>query len=175
MKGIVAGVRRYEASDSEWERVKEYLPPERTGGRGRPSGDNRNALNSILWMARSGVAWDFGPNSVEIGNDSSGYSLVDYSYRQHREIFRQYQDITKPKQREQFRNDHHAEIALYEAAKRYLYGVMNGRASLPIKGWQDERGKLANERGALNWEYVSLKAEVQSVERIQRAVVDIMM
>ncbi len=54
---MAATVRRYEASESEWERVKEYLPPERTGERGRPSGDNRNALNGILWMARSGAAW----------------------------------------------------------------------------------------------------------------------
>ena len=49
--------RRYEASDSEWERVKDFLPPERTGEPGRPSGDNRTALNGILWMARSGAPW----------------------------------------------------------------------------------------------------------------------
>jgi transposase len=49
--------RRYEASDSEWERIKDLLPPERTGGPGRPSGDNRNALNGILWIARSGAPW----------------------------------------------------------------------------------------------------------------------
>lgn len=49
--------RRYEASDSEWERVKDYLPPERTGEPGRPSGDNRKALNGILWIARSGAPW----------------------------------------------------------------------------------------------------------------------
>ncbi len=95
-------------------------------------------------------------------------------YRQHREIFRQYQSIAGPKQREKFRNEHHAEIALYEAAKRYLDGVMNGRTSLPVKMWRDERGALADERNALNREYVSLKAEVQSVERIRRAVEDIM-
>jgi len=49
--------RRYEASDSEWERVKDFLPPEHTGEPGRPSGDNRTALNGILWMARSGAPW----------------------------------------------------------------------------------------------------------------------
>ena len=95
-------------------------------------------------------------------------------YRQHREVFRQYQGITKPKQREQFYEDHQAEIALYEAAKRYLDGVMNGRTSLPVKAWRDERGRLADERNALNREYVSLKAEVQAVERIRRAAASIM-
>ena len=49
--------RRYEISDTEWERVKDLLPPERTGKAGRPSGDNRTALNGILWIARSGAPW----------------------------------------------------------------------------------------------------------------------
>ena len=49
--------RRCEIPDSEWERIKDMLPPERTGKQGRPSGDNRTALNGILWIARSGAAW----------------------------------------------------------------------------------------------------------------------
>jgi transposase len=49
--------RRYEIKDEEWEGVKDLLPPERTGKPGRPSGDNRTALNGILWVARSGAPW----------------------------------------------------------------------------------------------------------------------
>jgi transposase len=49
--------RWYEITDEEWERVKESLPPEHTGKPGRPSGDNRTALNGMLWVARSGAAW----------------------------------------------------------------------------------------------------------------------
>jgi len=49
--------RRYEMSDAEWERVKDLLPPEHTGKPGRPSGENRTALNGILWIARSGAPW----------------------------------------------------------------------------------------------------------------------
>lgn len=49
--------RRYEISDEEWERVKEFLPPEQTGKPGRPSGDNRTALNGMLWITRSGAPW----------------------------------------------------------------------------------------------------------------------
>ena len=50
--------RRYEISDEDWNRVKEMLPPERTGKRGRPcSIDNRLALNAMLWINRSGAAW----------------------------------------------------------------------------------------------------------------------
>jgi len=49
--------RRYEIKDEEWERVKDLLPPERTGKPGRPSSDNRKALNGILWVGRSGAPW----------------------------------------------------------------------------------------------------------------------
>ena len=49
--------KRYEVSDEEWERVKDLLPPERTGKPGRPSGNNRIALNGILWITRSGAPW----------------------------------------------------------------------------------------------------------------------
>ena len=49
--------RRYEISDEEWERIKDLLPPTHTGKPGRPSSDNRNALNGILWIARSGAPW----------------------------------------------------------------------------------------------------------------------
>ena len=50
--------RRYEISDEKWERVKNLLPPERTGKPGRPSSDNRTALNGMLWIDRTGAPWE---------------------------------------------------------------------------------------------------------------------
>jgi transposase len=50
--------RRYEITDSEWERIKEMLPPENTGKAGRPSSDNRKALNGMLWVNRTGAPWE---------------------------------------------------------------------------------------------------------------------
>jgi len=47
---------RYELTEQEWESVKEMLPPENTG-KGRPSKPNRNMLNGIIWVAKSGAAW----------------------------------------------------------------------------------------------------------------------
>jgi len=44
-------------TNNEWERVKGLLPPERTGKPGKPSSDNRTALNGILWVVRSGAPW----------------------------------------------------------------------------------------------------------------------
>jgi len=49
-------VRRYELSEHEWESVKDLLPPENTG-RGRPSKPNRDMLNGIVWITKSGAPW----------------------------------------------------------------------------------------------------------------------
>lgn len=48
--------RRFELSDSEWERVKDRLPgrKETPGGTGR---DNRLFLDAVLWIARTGAPW----------------------------------------------------------------------------------------------------------------------
>lgn len=50
--------RRYEISDADWERIKDLLPPERTGKPGRPPSDNRTALNGMLWIDRTGAPWE---------------------------------------------------------------------------------------------------------------------
>jgi transposase len=49
-------LRRHEVSDSEWERIKGFLPPENTG-EGRPSKSNRDIYNAILWINRTGAPW----------------------------------------------------------------------------------------------------------------------
>ena len=42
--------------DDQWERLKEFVPGGRKGKRG-PRTDNRQFLNALLWMARSGGRW----------------------------------------------------------------------------------------------------------------------
>lgn len=49
--------KRYELTDIEWEQIKDLLPPEQTGKRGRPPKENRMMLNAMVWLARSGAAW----------------------------------------------------------------------------------------------------------------------
>lgn len=49
------GMRRYELTKEQWERVKAVLPPEKTGKRGRPRKDDQKMLNGMLWIARSGA------------------------------------------------------------------------------------------------------------------------
>ncbi|WP_071885387.1 transposase [Rufibacter tibetensis] len=47
-------MRCYEITDHSWERVKELLPGKSTDV-GRTAKDNRQFLNAILWVARSGA------------------------------------------------------------------------------------------------------------------------
>ena len=52
--------RGYELTESEWNRIKDMLPPEqpKVGKRGRPAKyDNRCIMNGILWIARTGAPW----------------------------------------------------------------------------------------------------------------------
>lgn len=50
-------LRRYELTDQEWERIAPLLPPEKTGKPGRPAKENRQMLNAMVWIARSGAPW----------------------------------------------------------------------------------------------------------------------
>ena len=50
--------RRYEITDAKWEKIKDMLPEEKTGKPGRPSSDNRTALNGMLWIDRTGAPWE---------------------------------------------------------------------------------------------------------------------
>ena len=51
------GMKRYELTKEQWERIKPLLPPEETGKRGRPRKGNRTMLNGMLWIVRSGAQW----------------------------------------------------------------------------------------------------------------------
>jgi len=51
--------RREELSDEQW-KINEPLlgeMPRRSDGRGRPWRDNREVINGILWILRTGAPW----------------------------------------------------------------------------------------------------------------------
>ena len=50
-------MRRYEVTDKEWERIKQYFPEKVPGTPGRAPKATRPILNGILWIARSGAPW----------------------------------------------------------------------------------------------------------------------
>jgi transposase len=51
---------RGDLTEAEWQVLRGLLPVERPPGkrsRGRPSQDNRNVINGILWRLRTGAPW----------------------------------------------------------------------------------------------------------------------
>lgn len=44
-------------TDQQWAHIAKHLPPERSGGRGRPPRHPRDVLNGILWVLRTGAPW----------------------------------------------------------------------------------------------------------------------
>lgn len=87
-------------------------------------------------------------------------------YFRYRNVYKQYKQ-QKPKKQEAFYEAHRMEMTHYEAAARYLDGVMNGRTTLPTKAWKAERQQLSHR-------YDKLKNEVKEVEKIRRNVYGIM-
>jgi transposase len=47
---------RYELSEAQWERIKNRLPG-RVEHVGRTAADNRQFVNGVLWVLRSGARW----------------------------------------------------------------------------------------------------------------------
>jgi transposase len=48
--------KRYELSETQWEHIRELLPG-KASDPGRTAFDNRNFVNGVLWVLRSGARW----------------------------------------------------------------------------------------------------------------------
>ena len=94
-------------------------------------------------------------------------------YFEHKEIYKVYKS-QKAKNQERFYEDNRAPLTLYEAADRYLKGVMNGKTTIPTGAWKKEYATLTAEKQQLNHKYVTLKDAVSKVEKISRSVQDIL-
>ena len=57
-------------TDSQWEVIKPLVPEHarRPDGRGRPRADDRQVLNGIFWIMRTGAAWQDLPNRYPSGS-----------------------------------------------------------------------------------------------------------
>jgi len=49
-------IRRHELTDSQWLLIESYLPG-KTGDPGRTARDNRNFVNSVLFVLKTGIPW----------------------------------------------------------------------------------------------------------------------
>jgi transposase len=48
--------KRYEVSEAQWHRIEPFLPG-KASDPGRTAADNRNFVNGVLWVLRSGARW----------------------------------------------------------------------------------------------------------------------
>jgi transposase len=51
---------RMDLTEKQWEVIASLIPeaPKRADGRGRPWADNRDLLNGMLWILRTGAQWE---------------------------------------------------------------------------------------------------------------------
>jgi len=63
---------RHQLSDESWSKVKDLLPAERTGKKGRPAKSNRMIVDAILWLLHTGAPWRDIPD--EYGSWNSVYT-----------------------------------------------------------------------------------------------------
>jgi transposase len=67
-------LRRHEISDADWDRIKHLLPG-RPGQHGGIADDNRQFINAVLWIARTGSPWRDLPE--RLGNWNSQWRRFD--------------------------------------------------------------------------------------------------
>jgi hypothetical protein len=92
--------------------------------------------------------------------------------KEHSKIHKIYKGL-KPKEQPAFYESKRAALTMYEAAERYIKGVLIGRDKIPLPTWKAEREKLTAEKMRLNREYTELKTETAKVEKIRSNVYDI--
>jgi len=120
------------------------------------------------------------------------------NYKEHRSLKRQYNKLyteyttarkekgffAEPKAQKaldtanSFYEDNRAGLTLFDAADKYLHGVLQERFDPkklpPIVAWKQELGGKMSEKAVLDREYTALKEETQKVEQIRRSVAEIL-
>ena len=56
VKGMAEDYRRHDISDRVWELLEPHLPG-RQGSSGRNARDNRQFINAVIWILRTGAPW----------------------------------------------------------------------------------------------------------------------
>jgi len=67
-------LHRHAISDADWDRIKHLLPGQ-PGQHGGVARDNRRFIDAVLWVARTGAAWEDLPE--RLGNWNSQWRRFD--------------------------------------------------------------------------------------------------
>ena len=63
---------RHNLTDREWKSIRVFLPAERSGRAGRPWKPHRQVINGIIFVLRTGIAWEDLP--AEFGKYKTVYN-----------------------------------------------------------------------------------------------------
>ena len=63
---------RHNLTDREWKSIRVFLPAERSGRAGRPWKPHRQVINGIIFVLRTGIAWEDLP--AELGKYKTVYN-----------------------------------------------------------------------------------------------------
>ena len=62
----MAAIRKF-LTDEQWAKIAPLLPPEKPGSKGgRPPAPNREVLEGILWILRTGARWKTCPRNIPV-------------------------------------------------------------------------------------------------------------
>ena len=89
-------------------------------------------------------------------------------YRRHRELYKQYHSLSGNKA-DMFRIRNYTEIALYEAAEKYLKENVNG-STLEVSKWKSDIATLTERKDKLYSEMYKKRDELKIAESIQKSV-----
>ena len=76
--------------------------------------------------------------------------------------------VLKPREGEKFQDAHSVELALYDAAVRYLDELKASGEKITPKHWQDEAKRLTVQNGTLYQQMKSMRTDIQAVEKIRK-------
>ena len=88
-------------------------------------------------------------------------------YEKYKAIHRQYAKM-KPAKQEQFEQRYHAELALYDAAVRYLENLKSEGEAITPKKWRSEADVLAAQKNLQYQELRAMREEIKAVEKLRK-------
>ncbi|MVB10267.1 MobA/MobL family protein [Caprobacter fermentans] len=83
-------------------------------------------------------------------------------------VFRQRLATLKPKAQEKFQDAHSVELALYDAAVRYLDELKASSEKITPRHWQAEAERLTAKNSTLYQQMKSMRTDIQAVEKIRK-------
>ena len=94
-------------------------------------------------------------------------------YERNRPIRKQLNEL-KPRKQAKFREEYHAELAMYDRACNHFDELLTEGTKLTPKAWKKERDKLTAEKDKLYKDMHKLRDNIRDVENIRKTLDELM-